>query len=176
MNLEILGWEVGANYVLVVFPKNENLDRLLQAIVEAGDVPLICHSFEEAQEVLKYENIHTIICEDHLPKKSLEGILKLARNLTEPVPVIITSRTGEWEEFLAALQLGAFDYLSLPPRLSEVKRVLQLAMAEAAHTQTRAARAGMASVMGSFEDRWRGALDQDRSVAANHPVTIHKIH
>ena len=44
--------------------------------------------------------------------------------------MIITSRTGEWGEFLRALRQGAFDYLVLPPRREEVSRVLELALAD----------------------------------------------
>jgi DNA-binding NtrC family response regulator len=130
MNLETLEQQVRHPYVLVVFPYNENLGGLLKAVAETGKVPLICHSFQEAQEVLKHEHIQVIICEDRLPDGALKDILKIAKHRKRPIPVIITSRTGEWEEFLTALRRGAFDYLALPPRLEEVSRVLELASAE----------------------------------------------
>ena len=44
--------------------------------------------------------------------------------------MIIASRTGEWEEFLRVLRQGAFDYLTLPPKQEEVRRILELAMSE----------------------------------------------
>ena len=130
MKLEALEQQVRHPYVLVVFPHNENLDGLLTAVAGIGKVPLICHSFEEAQEVMQYEHIQVIICEDHLPVGALQDILRFAKHRKRPIPVIITSRTGEWEEFLRALRQGAFDYLALPPRLEEVSRVLELALAE----------------------------------------------
>jgi DNA-binding NtrC family response regulator len=130
MNLEALEQQVRHPYVLVVFPYNENLDGLLKAVAETGKVPLICHSFREAEEVMKYEHIQIIICEDRLPDGALTDILKLAKHRKRPIPGIIASRTGEWEEFLRALRQGAFDYLALPPRLEEVRRVLELALAE----------------------------------------------
>jgi len=117
-------------YVLVVFPSNENLDSLLNAIADTGKAALPCHSFEKAQEIMKYEHIQIIICEDHLPASALEAIFKLAKHRRRPIPVIITSRTGEWGEFLRALRQGAFDYLVLPPRREEVSRVLELALAD----------------------------------------------
>jgi DNA-binding NtrC family response regulator len=130
MNLEAVEQQVRHPYVLVVFPYNENLDGLLKAVAETGRVPLICHSFQEAQEVMKHEHIQVIICEDRLPDVALKDILKLANHRKRTIPVIITSRTGEWEEFLRALRQGAFDYLALPPRFEEVHRVLELASAE----------------------------------------------
>jgi len=130
MILETLQQQARRAYVLIVFPCNENLDDLLNAISETGKVPLLCHSFEEAQEIMKYEHIQIIICEEHLPAGARAAIFKLAKHRRRPIPVIITSRTGEWEEFLKALRQGAFDYLVLPPRREEVTRVLELALAD----------------------------------------------
>jgi DNA-binding NtrC family response regulator len=116
--------------VLIVFPRSEDLSSLLRALAVAGQIPLICHTFEEAQELLKHEPIQTIICEDHFPHAAVEGILKLAKHRRKPIPMIIASRTGGWEEFLKVLRQGVFDYLVLPPRQEEVRRVLELAAAE----------------------------------------------
>jgi DNA-binding NtrC family response regulator len=114
----------------VLFPRTENSDGILQAVAEAGEIPLICHCLLEAQEVMKYEQVQIIICEDHLPDETTDAILKLARHRHRPVPVIIASRTGGWEEYLEVLRRGAFDYLTLPPRREEARRVLELALAE----------------------------------------------
>jgi DNA-binding NtrC family response regulator len=131
MNLEALKQQVRHPYVLVVFPYSENLDALLKAVAETAKVlPLTCQSFQEAQEVMRYEHIQAIICEDRLSDGALKDILKLANHRNLPIPVIIASRTGEWQEFLRALRQGAFDYIALPPRLEEVRRVLELALAE----------------------------------------------
>jgi hypothetical protein len=75
-----------------------------------------------------------VVCEDLLTERALNGIVQQARNRTKPIPVIVASRTGQWEEFLKALRLGAFDYLVLPPQRDEVRRVLGLARAEVSHT------------------------------------------
>ena len=130
MKMETSERQVRHPYVLVVFPCDENGGPLLKAIAQAGSVPLICHSFEQAQEVMKYEHIQIIICEDHLPRAAVQAILKLAKHRRRPIPVVISSRTGEWDEFLKALRQGAFDYLVLPPRPEEVRRVIELALAE----------------------------------------------
>ena len=116
--------------VLVVFPSAEHRISLLQAVVQAGMVPWLCESSEEAREAMNGENIQVVVCEDLLPQKAFGAILNQARSQTRPIPVIVASRTGEWEEFLTALRLGAFDYLTLPPRPDEVRRVLGLALAE----------------------------------------------
>ncbi len=94
MNLESLERQVRLPYVLVVFRCVENRGALLKAVAEAGKVPLLCDSLEEAQEAIEHEDIRTIVCEDDLPEKGLEAFLDLARKRTRPIPVIVASRTG----------------------------------------------------------------------------------
>jgi DNA-binding NtrC family response regulator len=130
MIAEILQDQLRHPCVLVVFPRNEDLGGLLSTLAVAGKVPLISHTIEEAQGVMRHQRIQAIICEDHLPQTTLEAILKLAKHRRKPIPVIIASRTGEWEEFLRVLRQGAFDYLTLPPKQEEVRRILEAAMSE----------------------------------------------
>ena len=130
MIAEILRNRLRNPYVLVVFPRNEDLGGLVTAMAAAGHVPLICHTLEGAQEVMRHQYIQAIICDDHLPPIELNAILKLAKHRRKPIPVIIASRNGEWEEFLEALRRAAFEYLTLPPDQGEVRRVLELALAE----------------------------------------------
>lgn len=138
--------------VLVVFPSDEHRILLLQAIVQAGMIPLLCESSDEAREVIKDENIQIVVCEDLLPESALDAILKQIHSRERPIPVIVTSRTGEWEEFLRVLRQGAFDYLVLPPRQDEVRRVLKLALAEGSRPATECAGPGKALIS------WRNPL------------------
>jgi DNA-binding NtrC family response regulator len=146
MNLESSQQQVQLPYVLVVFPCDENRGALLKVIAQAGKVPLLCDTFEEAQEAVMHQDIRTIVCGDALPEKGLEAFLDLARNRTRPVPVIVASRTGGWREFLKALGQGVFDYLVLPPQLDEVRRVLGLAFAEGSRTGADETRSGEAPI------------------------------
>lgn len=160
MNLESSERQVRLPYVLVVFPCVENRRALLEAVVAAGKVPLLCDSFEEAQEAMEHEDIRTIVCEDDLPEKGLEVFLDLARKRTRPTPVIVASRTGGWREFLKALRQGVFDYLVLPPRLDEVRRVLGLAFVEGSRTDADETGSRKAPISEAnppvyrFDDRW----------------------
>ena len=69
--------------VLVVFPSDEHRILLLQAIVQAGMIPLLCESSDEAREAIKDENIQVVVCEDHLPESALRAILKQTRESAE---------------------------------------------------------------------------------------------
>lgn len=160
MKLEAPMQQFQPPYALVVFPSDEHRTSLLKAVADAGMVPLHCESFEEAREAMKSEKIQVMICEDLLPEKALTTILKQAQNRTRPIPVIVSSRTGEWAEFLKALRQGAFDYLTLPPRGDEVRRVLGLALKEGSRANADKFNSGEAPLSEGiplgchFEDRW----------------------
>lgn len=122
--------------VLVLFPSVENRAQLLRAVNAAGMVPRLSDSFDDGKRALDVGDVDIVICEDRVSPQMIDDVLRLARDHGRRVPVIVTSRTGEWAEFLSVLGQGAFDYLALPPRLEEVKRVLNLALAEAAPHDT----------------------------------------
>lgn len=71
-----------------------------------------------------------MLFDDCLHDKGLQSIVEEMGKRPVPVPVIAVSRTGEWHECLAALRVGAFDYMALPPQRDEVKRVLKFALGE----------------------------------------------
>src|SRR5271165_4884793 len=106
MKAEASTQQLQSPYVLVVFTSDGHRLALLNAVAHAGMVPLLCEALEEALEALKSENIQIVVCEDLLPEKALTAIFQQARNRTRPIPLIVTSRTGEWAEFLKALRQG----------------------------------------------------------------------
>ena len=114
--------------VLVIFQSDENRAELLHAIVAAGMVPKVCNHLAEVKQFS--DDAAVIICEDQVAKEMFRKTLFEAQNRAIPIPVIVASRTGEWDEFLSALRDGAFDYLVLPPSIQEVRRLLLLAVRE----------------------------------------------
>lgn len=130
MQTEILELQYNLPHVLVVCTSEECRQALLDAVAQADMLPILCESLEEAFDAIQQGDIRVVSCDDRLPPLAVEAIVDFAQKQRKPIPVVVTSRTGEWEEFLQALRLGAFDYLALPPRLEEVRRVLGLAVAE----------------------------------------------
>ena len=116
--------------IAILFNSVENRAELLLAVALAGALPNLCRSFDELKQVVQSDPIAVIVCEDRVPQETFRRILDLTRQSTTPIPIVVASRTGEWEEFLLALRRGAFDYLVLPPQLHEVKRILALALRE----------------------------------------------
>ena len=98
-------------YVLVVFPYVENRAALLEVVTEAGNIPLICHSLDEAEKVMRCEDIRTIICGDHIPLATFQGISDLARRQDKRIPLIVASLAGNPDDCLPALRKSVFDRL-----------------------------------------------------------------
>jgi DNA-binding NtrC family response regulator len=116
--------------VLVISPSQENRLGLQDVLIASGLVPILCNSLSEGRKILEDEGIRIVMFDDCLHDKGLQSIVEEMGKRPIPVPVIAVSRTGEWHECLAALRVGAFDYMALPPQRDEVKRVLKFALGE----------------------------------------------
>ena len=130
IEMEVFDGRSSPPRIAVLFNSIENRTELLRAAALAGALPTLCRSFDELKQVVQNDPVGVIVCEDRVPQETFRRILDLTRQSTTPIPIVVASRTGEWEEFLLALRRGAFDYLVLPPQLHEVKRILALALRE----------------------------------------------
>jgi DNA-binding NtrC family response regulator len=93
-----------------------------------GLEPILCSSLSESRKFQEVGEIRIVMFDDCLHDKGLPSIVEEMGKRPIPVPVIVVSRTGEWHECLAALRVGAFDYMALPLQREEVDRVLRLAL------------------------------------------------
>lgn len=116
--------------VLVISPSKENRTSLQSVLSASGLAPILCDSLSEGRKFLEDDDIRIVIFDDCFADNGLQSIVEELGKRPIPVPVIAVSRTGEWHECLAALRVGAFDYMALPPQRDEVKRVLKLALGE----------------------------------------------
>jgi sigma-B regulation protein RsbU (phosphoserine phosphatase) len=133
------GEELSLIQVLVISPSQENRAALRNVLVASGLAPILCSSLSEGRKFLEDDDIRVVIFDDCLPDKGLQSTVEEMAKRPIPVPVIAVSRTGEWDECLAALRVGAFDYMALPPRRDEVDRVLRLALGDSLQRSGRAA-------------------------------------
>lgn len=120
--------ECGSTKALVISASEENREALSAALASIGVVSVLCSSMAEARKYIERQDLSIVLCDDCLPERGLEKVVAEVGKRRSPIPVIATSRTGEWDEFFEALRIGAFDYLSLPPRRDELERVLAAAL------------------------------------------------
>ena len=79
----------------------------------------------ECLELLPTQNIGLIFCERHLADGTYRELVSATRPLTRKVPVIVTSRLADWDEYLEALRHGAFDLIPSPCQPHDVFWALQ---------------------------------------------------
>lgn len=120
------GYDIGNERdwrVLVVSSALDNRNALTGALRGLVGNIFVASTIKQAREVLASTAVDIIFCEESLPDGSY-------RHLLEPVVsegtaiFVVTLRTGEWNEYLEAMRLGATDVLRCPVQATEVGLVL----------------------------------------------------
>jgi DNA-binding response OmpR family regulator len=78
-------------------------------------------TLQEAEEVLSQHGIALVFCDDHLPDGSYRDLLKTLRTSKKAPHIVVTTRIGEWKDYVEALGLGVLDMIQYPYRLAEVE-------------------------------------------------------
>lgn len=87
---------------------------------------------EVAKRLLATGGISACLCGFRLEDGTYKDLVKHAKHQAHETPVIIISTPScpnEYGEYLAAMNIGAFDFLCYPYQKREVERILHLAVA-----------------------------------------------
>jgi len=87
-------------------------------------------SLAELREAIRERKPCLLLCEDIVPEGDFRDVLKCAVSSKQEVPVIVFSRLADWERYLDAVGLGAYDLLRFPFRTGELQGVLGRALAD----------------------------------------------
>jgi DNA-binding response OmpR family regulator len=117
--------------VLVTCSRTEDRFALARMLVRCGLKPVLSSSVEKARSLLARRPVRLVFCDDELPDGSVGRLLEEIRKAASRIPVVVISRLENWDEYLRAMRLGAFDYISSPIRRAEVERVVTRALEEA---------------------------------------------
>ena len=69
-----------------------------------------------------------VFCDDRLPDGTYRDLLTLRQTGQRSLCFVVTTRVGEWDEYLEATQLGAFDVIPFPLRATDVELTVIRAM------------------------------------------------
>ena len=117
--------------VLVTCSHSDDRYRLARVLVRCGLKPVLSSSVEKSRGLLARRPVRLVFCDDELPDGSVGRLIEEIRKASSRVPVVVISRLENWDEYLRAMRLGAFDYISSPIRRAEVERVVAKALEEA---------------------------------------------
>jgi DNA-binding NtrC family response regulator len=122
-------------HALVIYDEGENRQKIVVAALKCGLSPVCCSNMEEARILLSLKNFRVVLCSDTLPDGDYSAVLKEVKRPTTIIPVIILSCLADWDAYLKALGVGAFDYIICPPKPAEAERILWSALADTVHSQ-----------------------------------------
>ena len=96
--------------------------RVLVRILDSLQVnTFVSATLAEAEEVLSRQQLALVFCDDRLTDGCYRGLLRTPRIWEHAPHIVVTTRTGEWKEYLEAARLGAFDMIQYPYRSVEVE-------------------------------------------------------
>jgi two-component system, NtrC family, response regulator PilR len=116
--------------ILVLSSSEAIRNNLAEALRLSGMSPVPCGTLTESHEILSQAPISAIFCDDCLCDGTYRDLVALVQSEFPEVPIVVVSPFGDWNEYLKALGVGAFDYVGIPFRQSEIERVLQNALVE----------------------------------------------
>jgi len=129
------GEEVNIPTGLVVSPDDNIRAALAEKLLLIGIAPTLATNLAESRDHVVGGGLSVVLCEDLLPDGRYSEILRLKQRARNNAPVIVVSRTGDWQEYFAAIALGAYDFLGYPPIPGELQRVIRHCLAECNHQQ-----------------------------------------
>ncbi|MGB9464373.1 MAG: hypothetical protein WBR10_04620, partial [Candidatus Acidiferrum sp.] len=65
-----------------------------------------------------------LLCEEVLPDGNFRDALRILATAARKIPVIVFSRIADWDSYLQAVRLGAYDCVRYPFRSGELRWIL----------------------------------------------------
>ena len=113
---------------LVASSDDEILQRLAEVMGQCGIATFLAFTIAESRRILHRHEVSLILCDDRLIDGTYQDIVDATRQVQTATAVIVVSPTGDWADYLKAMNAGVFDYLAYPPILGELPRAVRGAM------------------------------------------------
>jgi DNA-binding NtrC family response regulator len=133
--------EAPALPILIVSCRPQNRKMLLRVFEDLPIDSYSASSIRQAKEALRSRSFSVVFCEERLPDGAYADLLKELKNTQQSTRLVVMLCTGEWEEYLEALRLGAEEVLRCPLQPTDVDLALIHAMRSATPGKEFAARA-----------------------------------
>jgi DNA-binding NtrC family response regulator len=107
--------------ILIASSDLEARRALSNILVKLGVDPLTASTVRECKEIMATERVGLIFCDRLLADGNCYDLLNASRAGRIKARIVVTSSTAEWDEFLQAMRLGAFDVIASPCRATDVE-------------------------------------------------------
>ena len=116
--------------MLIVSCRPENRKTLVRMFDELSINSYVAPTIRDARELLGSRSLSMVFCEERLSDGSYCDLLRDVRATWPETGFVVLLCTGEREEYLQAMRLGAQEVLRSPLRPTDVDLVLIQAMKE----------------------------------------------
>ena len=113
--------------ILVVSSESKNRLALMEILDREGWKTICASTASECKEVFYNHKIHVVFCERGLSDGTYRDLLAMTRSQGRSLCLVVTSHLADWDEYLEALNDGAFDLIASPSQTTDVVRVLNQA-------------------------------------------------
>ena len=107
--------------ILVASSDLEGRRALSNILGKLGVDPLTSSTVRECKELIASERVGLIFCDRLLSDGNCYDLLNASRGGRAKARVVVMSSTADWDEFLEAMRLGAFDVIASPCRATDVE-------------------------------------------------------
>jgi len=122
--------------IVVASASLEDRQTMVNILAEKGLDPIVASSVAACREIMAQENVGLIFCARSLADGDCRDLLLAARASKRGARIVLTARITDWDEYLDAMRLGAFDVISAPCRPTDMEWMILQALRDE-HAQTR---------------------------------------
>lgn len=116
------------NKILVVDDEQSLRDFLAIMLKKEGHEVVTAENGEDALKAVQAEIFDLVITDIKMPGLDGIGLLRMIKEISTDTIVIMITAFGTTETAVEALKLGAYDYISKPFKVDEIKLVIQKAL------------------------------------------------
>ena len=116
--------------VLIVSERPDHLRPLIRTLAASSAKVAACFTIRQAREIFSRQTVDLVFSDEYLSDGSYRDLL-LGNRFGQPATsFVLLLRTGEWEEYLDAMRLGALEVLRCPLQPAEVETTVLRAIAQ----------------------------------------------
>jgi DNA-binding NtrC family response regulator len=107
--------------IVVASADLEDRRAMVNILAKQGLDPIVASSVCECQASMERGNVGLVFCARSLSDGDYRDLLQAARAGTRRTRIVLATRLTDWDEYLLAIRLGAFDVISAPCRPTDME-------------------------------------------------------
>jgi len=113
--------------VLIVSERPDHLRPLIRTLDASSARVSACFTIRQAREIFSRQPVDLVFTDEYLSDGSYRELLRFGQRAAS---FVLLLHTGEWEEYLDAMRLGALEVLRCPFQPDEVEATVLRAIAQ----------------------------------------------